>query len=132
MYLSIANHLGLHISEPLYKKLVGPSTCNPRSAGESLYFIYLLISLRQSPHCHCYTLQHANETNYNQGMLSGLAQTMSRERLRKVSMVVLRGAQTVGLDPHLSYLIYIYKSKITKYMYMVHCNKKTVIHHQGH
>jgi hypothetical protein len=33
-------------------------------------------------------------------------------------MVVLRGAQAVGLGPHLSHLIYIYKSKITKYMYM--------------
>jgi hypothetical protein len=36
-----------------------------------------------------------------------------------VSMVVLRGSQAVGLGPHLSHLIYIYKSKITKYMYMV-------------
>jgi len=26
MYLSIANHLGLHISEPIYKQLVGPAT----------------------------------------------------------------------------------------------------------
>jgi len=29
----MANNLGLHISEPLYKKLVGPSTCNPQSAS---------------------------------------------------------------------------------------------------
>jgi hypothetical protein len=35
-----------------------------------------------------------------------------------VSMVVLRGAQAVGLGSHLSHLIYIYKLKITKYMYM--------------
>ena len=85
MYLSIANHLGLHISEPLYNKLVGPYTCNTQSAS---------------------------------------------------SMVVLRGAQAVGLGPHLSNLIHIYKSKITKYMYMVQCpihpNRKVVIHHQGH
>jgi hypothetical protein len=33
-------------------------------------------------------------------------------------MLVLRGTQAVGLFPHLSHLIYIYKSKITKYMYM--------------
>jgi hypothetical protein len=33
MYLSITNHLGLHISEPIYKTLVGPSTFNPRSAN---------------------------------------------------------------------------------------------------
>ena len=33
-------------------------------------------------------------------------------------MVVLRGAQAVGLGSHLSHLIYIYKLKITKYMYM--------------
>jgi len=34
MYLSIANHLYIiHVSEPLYKTLVGPSTCNPRSAS---------------------------------------------------------------------------------------------------
>ena len=49
-------------------------------------------------------------------------------------MVVLRGAQAVGLGPHLSNLIYIYKWKITKYMYMVQCpihrNRKVVIHHQ--
>ena len=49
--------------------------------------------------------------------------------------VVLRGAQAVGLGPHLSHLIYSYKSKITKYMYMVqyliHRNRKVVIHHQG-
>ena len=31
-------------------------------------------------------------------------------------MVVLMGAQAVGLGPHLSHLIYIYKLKITKYM----------------
>jgi hypothetical protein len=46
-----------------------------------------------------------------------------------VSMVVLRGVQAVqavALGPHLSHLIYIYKSKITKYMYM-----KVDIHHQG-
>jgi hypothetical protein len=52
-----------------------------------------------------------------------------------VSMVVLRGAQAVGLGPHLSHLIYIYKSKITKDMYMVQCpihrNRKVVMHHQG-
>jgi hypothetical protein len=35
-------------------------------------------------------------------------------------MDVLREALAVGLDLHLSHLIYIYKSKITKYMYMVH------------
>jgi hypothetical protein len=40
-------------------------------------------------------------------------------------MVVLRGAQAVELGPHLSHLIYIYMSKITKYMYMVQCP----IHH---
>jgi hypothetical protein len=34
-------------------------------------------------------------------------------------MDVLREALAVGLDLHLSHLIYIYKSKITKYMYMV-------------
>lgn len=34
-------------------------------------------------------------------------------------MVVLRGAQAVGLGPHLSHLIYIYKWKITKYMYVM-------------
>jgi hypothetical protein len=48
---------------------------------------------------------------------------------------VLRGAQAVRFDPHLSHLIYIYKSKIIKYMYMVQCpihrNRKVVIHHQG-
>ena len=70
MYLSIANHLGLHISEPIYKTLVGPSTCNPRSAS-----------------------------------VNGCS--------------VLRGAQSVGFGPHLSHLIYIYKSKIIKYMYTV-------------
>ena len=70
MYLSIANHLGLHISEPIYKTLVGPSTCNPRSAS-----------------------------------VKGCS--------------VLRGAQSVGFGPHLSHLIYIYKSKIIKYMYTV-------------
>ena len=48
------------------------------------FFIYLLISLRQSPHCHCQTLQHTNYTNYNQGMLSGSVQNMSRERLREI------------------------------------------------
>jgi hypothetical protein len=69
MYLSIANHLGLHISEPLCKKNSGP----PPPATLDL----------------------------------------------PVSMVVLRGSQAVGLGPHLSHLIYIYKSKITKYMYMV-------------
>ena len=83
MYLSIANHLGLHISEPIYKTLVDPSTCNPRSAS-----------------------------------VSGCS--------------VLRGAQS---SRTLSHLIYIYKSKITKYMYMVQCpihrNRKVVIHHQG-
>jgi hypothetical protein len=31
-----------------------------------------------------------------------------------VSVIVLRGAQAVGLGPHLSHLIYICKSKITK------------------
>ena len=86
MYLSIANHLGLHISEPIYKTLVGSSTCNPGSAS-----------------------------------VNGCS--------------VLRGAQAVGFGPHLSHLIYIYKSKITKYMYMVqwpiHRNRKVVIHHQG-
>ena len=80
MYLSIANHLGLHISEPLYKKLVGHSAC-------------------------------------------------------QCQLVVLRGAQAVGLCPHLSNLIYIYKSKIT-----IICtwsiapytrNRKVVVHHQG-
>jgi hypothetical protein len=40
-------------------------------------------------------------------------------------MVVLRGAQAVELGPHLSHLIYIYMSKITKYMYRVQCP----IHH---
>ena len=39
----------------------------------------------------------------------------------RVSMVVLMGSQAIGLGPHLSHLIYIYKSKITKYMYMVQC-----------
>jgi hypothetical protein len=86
MYFSIANHLGLHSSEPIYKTLVGPSTCNPRSAS-----------------------------------VNGCS--------------VPRGAQAVGLGPHLSHLINIYKSKITKYMYMVQCpihlNRKVVIHHQG-
>jgi hypothetical protein len=33
-------------------------------------------------------------------------------------MVVLRGAQAVGLGTHLSHLIYICKWKITKYMYV--------------
>jgi hypothetical protein len=33
-------------------------------------------------------------------------------------MVVLREAQAVGFGPHFSHLIYIYKSKITIYMYM--------------
>ena len=46
-------------------------------------------------------------------------------------MVVLREAQAVRLGPHLSHLIYIYKSKITKYMYMVQCpihrNRKVAI-----
>jgi hypothetical protein len=32
-------------------------------------------------------------------------------------MVVFRETQAVGLGPHLSHLIYIYKSKITKYIY---------------
>jgi hypothetical protein len=86
MYFSIANHLGLHSSEPIYKTLVGPSTCSPRSAS-----------------------------------VNGCS--------------VPRGAQAVGIGPHLSHLIYIYKSKITKYMYMVQCpihrNRKVVIHHQG-
>ena len=86
MYLSIANYIGPHISEPLYKTLVGSSTCNPRSAS-----------------------------------VSGCS--------------VLRGAQALGLGPHWSHLIYIYKSKIIKYMYMVqgliHRNRKVVIHHQG-
>jgi hypothetical protein len=31
--LCIANHLGLHISEPLYEKWVGPYPCNHRSAS---------------------------------------------------------------------------------------------------
>ena len=35
-----------------------------------------------------------------------------------VLMIVLRGAQAVGPGSHLSHLIYIYKLKITKYMYM--------------
>jgi hypothetical protein len=35
-------------------------TNNDLQTGEPLYFIYLLISLRQSPHCHCHRLQHAN------------------------------------------------------------------------
>ena len=39
----------------------------------------------------------------------------------RVSMVVLMGSHAIGLGPHLSHLIYIYKSKITKYMYMVQC-----------
>ena len=39
----------------------------------------------------------------------------------RVSMAVLMGSQAIGLGPHLSHLIYIYKSKITKYMYMVQC-----------
>jgi hypothetical protein len=47
-------------------------------SGDPLFFIYLLISLR-----HCQTLQHTNLTNYNQGMLSGSVQKMSRERLRE-------------------------------------------------
>ena len=64
MYLSIANHLGLPISEPLYKKK-SPATLD-----------------------------------------------------LPVSMVVLRGAQAVGLGTHLSHLIYICKWKITKYMYV--------------
>jgi hypothetical protein len=46
---------------------------------------------------------------------------VSRQDQTFVKMVVLRGAQAVGLGPHLSHLIYIYKSKITKYMYMVQC-----------
>ena len=33
-------------------------------------------------------------------------------------MVVIRGAHVVVLGSHLSHLIYIYKLKITKYMYM--------------
>jgi hypothetical protein len=53
-------------------------------SGKPLFVIYLLISLRQSPHCHCHTLQHANSANYNQGMVSGSAQKMSRERLREI------------------------------------------------
>jgi hypothetical protein len=53
-------------------------------SGKPLFFIYLLISIRQSPHCHCHTLQHANSANYNQGMLCGSAQKMSRERLREI------------------------------------------------
>ena len=32
-------------------------------------------------------------------------------------MVDFRGTQAVVFGPHLSHLIYIYKSKITKYMY---------------
>ena len=47
-------------------------------------------------------------------------------------MVVLRGAQAVGLGPNFGHLIYIYKSKITKYMYIVQCpihrNRKVVLH----
>jgi hypothetical protein len=50
-------------------------------------------------------------------------------------MVVLWGAQAVRLGSHFSHLIYIYKWKITKYMYVVQCpihrNRKVVIHHQG-
>jgi hypothetical protein len=79
MYLSIANHLGLHILEPLYKKPL-PATLD-----------------------------------------------------LPVSMVVVRGAQAVGLGPHLSHLIHIYKSKTTKYMVQcpIHRNRKVVMHHQG-
>ena len=62
MYLSIANHLGIHISETYIK-------------------------------------------------ISGALDL-------PVSMVVLRGAQAVGLGSHSSHLIYIYKLKITKYTYM--------------
>ena len=40
--------------------------------------------------------------------------------------------QAIGLGPYLSHLIYIYKSKITKYMYMVQCpihrSRNVVIH----
>ena len=35
-------------------------TNNDLQTGEPLFFIYLLISLRKSPQCHCHTLQHAN------------------------------------------------------------------------
>ena len=49
-------------------------------------------------------------------------------------MVVVKGTQAVGFVPHLSHLIYIYKLKITKYMYMVqfpmHRNRKVAIPHQ--
>ena len=69
MYLSIANHLGLHISEPLYTNLWVP----PPATLDLPVSIY---------------------------------------------MIALRGAQAVGLGSHLSHLIYIYKLKITKYMYM--------------
>ena len=48
MYLSIANHLGLHISEPIYKTLVGPSTCNPRSASVNGCFVLFLGEPKQS------------------------------------------------------------------------------------
>jgi hypothetical protein len=60
-------------------------------------------------------------------MVSGQDQT--------VSMVALREAQAVGIGLHLSHLMYIYKSKITKYMYMVQCpihlNRKVAMNHQG-
>ena len=66
MYLSIANHLGLHFS--LTNNLL-PTPQPPAT-------IYL-----------------------------------------PVPMVDFRETQAVGFDPHLSHLIYIYKSKITKYIY---------------
>ena len=68
MYLSTANHLGLHISEPIYKKVNVP--CNPRSAS-------------------------VNGCSYE--------------------------SPSSRLGPNLSNLIYIYKSKITKYMYVAQC-----------
>jgi hypothetical protein len=47
MYLSIANHLGQHISEPLYTTLVGPSICQcqwlflgePKQSGLALIWV---------------------------------------------------------------------------------------------
>jgi hypothetical protein len=61
-------------------------------------------------------------------MVSGQDQTF-------VTMVALREAEAVGIGPHLSHLMYIYKSKITKYMYMVQCpihlNRKVAMRRRG-
>lgn len=53
-----------------------------------------------------------------------------------VVMVVLVAAQEDGFGPHLGHLLYMYKGKITKYMYVVqfpiHRYRKVVMHHALH